>query len=470
MHYGSGRRLCVVHAEPGPERYVVLKHTKPVSISSRAARLSELWKTTLDNDLSASIEFKVEWSSVVSAHLKQYLDHHNGSNPPKPTATTRSRDTRIVPGVGSFDTKFIHRVFKTSFSALIDLFDAAMYLDIQSLTCLCVAKIGIMLRHKTLRQIYNLFVLAKPARALSDTKLRDVPDKPVSREVFEQVMTRTLLPMIFPPKTDLSASMLKYTNDDFVLEFRFQGRDRTLQLPFYGGAAQVQVEWGDGTIDNKTKHTYNDEGDFTVRISGKMNGFGFGVPKHELKTNRDQLVPYTNTPSGQEWSLIRIKQWGCVNFGNRGGNFFSCENLQPSTDISDIPDLTGISNLKHMFFLASNVSLDLSKWDVSRVTNMTGMFHSAGAFDSDLSKWDVGRVTNMSEMFASSTVFTSDLSTWNVSRVTDMSEMFKDAAAFRSDLTAWDTRSITQLINMRDMLEGADAFQLDQTPSFPNAT
>ena len=38
---------------------------------------------------------------------------------------------------------------------------------------------------------------------------------------------------------------------------------------------------------------------------------------------------------------------------------------------------------------------DLSCWDVSKVTDMYGMFYLAKVFNNDLSSWDVSSVTNM---------------------------------------------------------------------------
>ena len=115
-------------------------------------------------------------------------------------------------------------------------------------------------------------------------------------------------------------------------------------------------------------HTYAASGLYTVRISGRISGFGFGQPNRssfDVHKDRDKLVD--------------IVQWGCVRFGNRGGYFFKCRNLG-RLSARDLPDLTGVTNMKFMFCGAHAFQSDLSQWNVSRVTDMTDMFFDARAF------------------------------------------------------------------------------------------
>ena len=116
-------------------------------------------------------------------------------------------------------------------------------------------------------------------------------------------------------------------------------------------------------------HTFAAPGLYTVRISGRMSGFGFGQP--------DRYGGFTEHKDGNK--LVDIVQWGCVRFGNRGGYFYKCRNLG-RLSARDLPDLTGVTNMESMFMCASAFQSDLSQWNVSSVTYMEYMFQGASAF------------------------------------------------------------------------------------------
>ena len=119
-------------------------------------------------------------------------------------------------------------------------------------------------------------------------------------------------------------------------------------------------------------------------------------------------------------------------------------------------DVTAVSDMSEMFYLASTFNQDLSKWDVSAVTNMQGMFEFASAFNLGLSKWDVSAVTNMITMFSGASAFNQDLSKWDVSAVTDMGHMFNGASTFNQDLSKWGVSPVTHMDNM---FRGASSFK-----------
>ena len=140
-------------------------------------------------------------------------------------------------------------------------------------------------------------------------------------------------------------------------------------------------------------HAYAAPGLYTVRISGRMSGFGFGQPNGS---------GFTAHKDGDK--LVDIVQWGCVRFGNRGGYFYRCRNLG-RLSARDLPDLTGVTNMRRMFYYASAFQSDLSQWNVSSVTDMGCMFDGASAFQSDLSQWNVSSVTSMGRMFYDASAF-----------------------------------------------------------------
>ena len=154
------------------------------------------------------------------------------------------------------------------------------------------------------------------------------------------------------------------------------------------------VAWLCSASDSKAAtHTFAAPGLYTVRISGRMSGFGFGQPNGSS---------FNEHKDGHK--LVDIVQWGCVRFGNRGGYFYQCRNLG-RLSARDLPDLTGVTNMRGMFCYASAFQSDLSQWNVSSVTNMGCMFMFASAFQSDLSQWNVSSVTYMDRMFMFASAF-----------------------------------------------------------------
>ena len=91
---------------------------------------------------------------------------------------------------------------------------------------------------------------------------------------------------------------------------------------------------------------------------------------------------------------------------------------------------------------------DLNHLDTSEVTNMGLMFFMHSQFTSDISKWDVSNVTNMIGTFSLSQ-FTGDISTWDVSNVTDMGGMFKESQ-FNGDISKWDVSNVTDIEKIFD--------------------
>ena len=114
-----------------------------------------------------------------------------------------------------------------------------------------------------------------------------------------------------------------------------------------------------------------------------------------------------------------------------GWQFWGCENLLSTA--TDVPDLTNITNLSHMFQGCSVFNGDLSGWDVSSVRDMSHMFAHAHSFNSDITLWDTSKVQLMTSMFQDASVFSRDISRWNTTQVLDMGNMFKGAVRFNMD-------------------------------------
>lgn len=183
------------------------------------------------------------------------------------------------------------------------------------------------------------------------------------------------------------------------------------------GTYNFVVDWGDGgptdTItlwnDPLTTHTYGVSGDYTITITGIINGWRFANTGDRLK-------------------LLNVTQWGPLNVGNLANYFRGCSNLDLS-GVSDVLDMVGTTNCIEFFRGCSSLTSinNLEFWDVSSVTLMNGMFSQCTTFNHNISTWDVSSVTNMNSMFVVSTSFDQDLGSWDVSLVTTMLLMFGSA-------------------------------------------
>lgn len=100
---------------------------------------------------------------------------------------------------------------------------------------------------------------------------------------------------------------------------------------------------------------------------------------------------------------------------------------------------------------------DVTKLDTSRVTNMAHLFSMATGFDQDLSGWDMQHVTTIAGMFMHASAFDNGgrALAWNTRSLIDASDAFHGAVAFNQDVSPWDT---SNLVRMDNFLRGARAF------------
>ena len=200
---------------------------------------------------------------------------------------------------------------------------------------------------------------------------------------------------------------------------------------------------GDGIISGQT-------GDYT--ITGLTIGDTYEVAI-------SGAFPHFYMNNGSEKNkLISIEQWGAFFFwSSMERAFYGCNHLIDNA--SDTPDLSGVTNMSHMFRLASSFNSDISDWDVSSVTTMAYMFTEASSFNNGgvALNWttETANVTDMSHMFHSATSFNQPIHTWDVSSVITMESMFSSAEVFNQDISDWDVSRVT---NMRQMFFANDGF------------
>lgn len=198
------------------------------------------------------------------------------------------------------------------------------------------------------------------------------------------------------------------------------------------------VNWGDGNTDTGITadhvHTYASTGVYEVKITGTFPAIYWG-----------------DTAASDQ--IMSVEQWGTNPWSTMASAFIDADNVV--FNAVDAPDLSGVSSMASMFYLADNFNSNINSWDVSNITDTSEMFNAALAYNQPLNNWNVGLVTNMSSMFYSATSFNSSLAGWNAISATDMSSMFSGATSFDQPINDWQTNNVE---NMAWMFDGASSF------------
>ena len=229
------------------------------------------------------------------------------------------------------------------------------------------------------------------------------------------------------------------------------------------GDVNVSIDWGDSTpasvatTAGVVSHTYATSGQYEIRVSGTLTGFGQDPNSYD-----EPLI-------GAEY-LTGVSSFGTLGLTSLAYAFYGAVNLisvpsvLPSTVVSleatfwqadsfnDASisewDTGNVTNMKWVFEEAPSFNQDINGWDTSSVTSMEEMFEDATSFNQDINGWDTSSVTNLSEMFDGATSFNQDISDWDTSSVTDMNGMFESASAFNQSLSSWNVSLVTSMQNM----------------------
>ena len=239
------------------------------------------------------------------------------------------------------------------------------------------------------------------------------------------------------------------------------------------GDVNVSIDWGDNTpasvatTAGVVSHTYATSGQYEIRVSGTLTGFGQDPNSYD-----EPLI-------GAEY-LTGVSSFGTLGLTSLAYAFYGAVNLVsvpsvlPSTVVSlddtfwdadsfnDASisewDTGSVTSMEEMFNEASSFDQSLNSWNTSSVTSMEEMFSDASSFNQDISDWDTSNVIYMGYMFRDASSFNQDISDWDTSSVTDMKYMFRDASSFNQDISDWDTSKVT---GMGSMFSGATSFNQD---------
>ena len=225
------------------------------------------------------------------------------------------------------------------------------------------------------------------------------------------------------------------------------------------GDVNVSIDWGDNTpasvatTAGVVSHTYATSGQYEIRVSGSLTGFGqdFGQDPDSWD---ESLI-------GAEY-LTGVSSFGTLGLTSLAYAFYGAVNL---ISVPSVLPSTVVS-LEATFWQADSFNdASISEWDTGNVTNMKWVFEEAPSFNQDINGWDTSSVTDMSYMFYGATAFNQSLNSWVTSSVTEMRAMFYGASVFNQSLSSWVTSSVT---TMRSMFYGATSF--DQSLSSWNVS
>ncbi len=236
------------------------------------------------------------------------------------------------------------------------------------------------------------------------------------------------------------------TTDHFVLKITTTAGTTAsdVDFTFHTEDTNYDIDWdNDGTFEDigvsgNQPHTFATAGEHTIRF-------------------RNLNDIYINDQTGRE-KYTSIEQWGMAVWNaDMSGAFWGASNLTMKSN-AGTPDMSAVTNMRNMFFVAKAFNGNISEWNTASVTNMRNMFYSAIKFNGDISGWNTSAVTNMSYMFNNATVFNQNIRGWNIEGVMTMQNMFSRTTAFNQNIGNWNTSAV---MDMSYMFDNATAFNQD---------
>lgn len=201
-----------------------------------------------------------------------------------------------------------------------------------------------------------------------------------------------------------------YYLDQFVTTWLTTSTSEPITIPTNNlSGYNYKVNWGDGTVETANfgdaTHIYDFPGTHTVSIIGVF-------PR----------IYFNN--SGDIAKIMTIEQWGAIRWESMESAFETCTNL--THNATDVPDLSGVTNMNQMFRACTQFNGSINNWDVSNITDMGQMLLAAVNFDQPLDSWDVFNVTNFNQMFDGAAVFDQSLGSWNIGNAMLLTGMLDD--------------------------------------------
>jgi len=140
--------------ESGPLKLVAKDGKTSFEVDKKHAFVSNLVKTSLENDASASSLDIPGVSGPILEKVVEYINHHKGQEPPIIEKPLRSKVLKDVCQ-DKWDAEYIDKIGENR-QNLYDLILAANYMDIKSLLHLGCAKVASLIKGQPLEKIKEI--------------------------------------------------------------------------------------------------------------------------------------------------------------------------------------------------------------------------------------------------------------------------------------------------------------------------
>ena len=252
-----------------------------------------------------------------------------------------------------------------------------------------------------------------------------------------------------------------------------------------GDISAYSVDWGDGTIDNNSSHTYLSENKYLVKTKLQPNNINTWDPNADNVKNYNTLIkkvinvrndidnfisfcagctnmeqfnidntihPIDMTymfDSCSSLTSIDIAKFDTTNTINLGLLFYRCTSLNTIIGLENL-NVENVQVMDCAFAGTKIVNADLSKWNLTKLTSIEGLFGECEKLQSvDLTGWDISRVKSFFALFSGCYELTSikGIEDWDTSNVISMMAIFAELRALKTlDLSKWNTSKVTNML------------------------
>jgi len=165
----------------------------------------------------------------------------------------------------------------------------------------------------------------------------------------------------------------------FITRWKGEAR-KELRIPIYGNNYKLIIKRAsDGSVLVTENGWYDTSYSYIPTEDGEL-----------LVEAGPEGVSSIRMNGGSAEALLRVEQFGTVQWQTMWYAFSGCKNLQFAAGI-DVPDLSKVTNMSGMFSRCISFNHPLNNWNVSKVTDMNCMFSDCTSFNQDLGMWKLER-------------------------------------------------------------------------------